>query len=275
MAAGWPTKVTYANGDLFNASDINDTNGTLNYINPTSATDNQVLTRDAAASGKVKWANSPANTLTTKGDLYYASAANTPARLGIGTTDQILAVSASGVPAWTTGGGGMTLLASTTSLGSVNTYTFSSISQSYTRLYIRLVKIGSSASAEQLQLRINGVTATNCYLYSYNTSSTSAPVVGGSTALPISNGAVGTFATDGGITIHDYTSTAVAAKAVNWSVGNLNTSSSASAMTGIGVIAGTTANGYEGCGAVNSITFLTAAGSNFASTSAIYLYGEK
>jgi hypothetical protein len=57
MAAGWPTKVTYANGDVYSASDVNDTNGTLNYINPTSATDGQVLTRNNASSGKVKWAN--------------------------------------------------------------------------------------------------------------------------------------------------------------------------------------------------------------------------
>jgi len=56
MAAGWPTKVTYANGDVFSASDINDTNGTLNYIDPTSATDGQILTRDNASGGKVKWA---------------------------------------------------------------------------------------------------------------------------------------------------------------------------------------------------------------------------
>jgi hypothetical protein len=41
-----------------------------------------------------------ANTLTTTtGDIIYASAANTPARLGIGSTDQVLKVSG-GVPAW-------------------------------------------------------------------------------------------------------------------------------------------------------------------------------
>ena len=39
--------------------------------------------------------------LTTTGDTYYASAAGTPARLGIGTTDQVLKVTA-GVPAWST-----------------------------------------------------------------------------------------------------------------------------------------------------------------------------
>jgi hypothetical protein len=41
------------------------------------------------------------STLTTTGDIYYASAANTPARLGIGSTDQVLKVTA-GVPAWAT-----------------------------------------------------------------------------------------------------------------------------------------------------------------------------
>lgn len=40
------------------------------------------------------------NTLTTTtGDIIYASAANTPARLGIGSTDQVLKVSG-GIPAW-------------------------------------------------------------------------------------------------------------------------------------------------------------------------------
>jgi hypothetical protein len=42
------------------------------------------------------------NTLTSAtGDIIYASAANTPARLGIGSTDQVLKVT-SGVPAWAT-----------------------------------------------------------------------------------------------------------------------------------------------------------------------------
>lgn len=45
------------------------------------------------------------STLTTKGDIYYASAANTPARLGIGSSGQVLTVS-NGVPAWATPSGG-------------------------------------------------------------------------------------------------------------------------------------------------------------------------
>ena len=32
MAVGFPAKTTYANGDVFSASDINDTNGTINLL---------------------------------------------------------------------------------------------------------------------------------------------------------------------------------------------------------------------------------------------------
>ena len=95
-------------------------------------------------------------TLTTTGDIYYASAANTPARLGIGTTGQVLNV-ASGVPAWATASaGGMTLL-STTTLSGVST-TVSSISQSYKNLYIEWQGVTSDTdSVYDIQLNaVNG-----------------------------------------------------------------------------------------------------------------------
>ena len=43
--------------------------------------------------------------LTTTGDTYYASSAGTPARLGVGTTGNVLTVSG-GVPAWSAPAGG-------------------------------------------------------------------------------------------------------------------------------------------------------------------------
>jgi hypothetical protein len=46
MAVGFPAKTTYANGDVFSASDINDTNGTLNLLGQsvtTSAGKNAVI----------------------------------------------------------------------------------------------------------------------------------------------------------------------------------------------------------------------------------------
>ena len=53
------------------------------------------------------------STLSTTGDIYYASSANTPARLGIGSTGNVLTV-ASGIPSWAApaGGGGLTSIAS-------------------------------------------------------------------------------------------------------------------------------------------------------------------
>jgi len=48
------------------------------------------------------------STLTTTGDIYYASGANTPARLGIGSSAQVLTV-ASGIPSWATPAGGKVL----------------------------------------------------------------------------------------------------------------------------------------------------------------------
>ena len=48
------------------------------------------------------------NTLTTTtGDMIYASGANTPARLGIGTSGQVLKVSAGGIPEWGTSASGV------------------------------------------------------------------------------------------------------------------------------------------------------------------------
>jgi len=46
MAVGWPTKTTYANGDVYSASDVNDTNGTINLLGQsvtTSAGKNGVI----------------------------------------------------------------------------------------------------------------------------------------------------------------------------------------------------------------------------------------
>lgn len=45
---------------------------------------------------------------TTTGDTIYASSANTPARLAIGTENQVLSVSAGGVPEWKTLAAGTT-----------------------------------------------------------------------------------------------------------------------------------------------------------------------
>jgi len=49
MAVGFPTKVSYANGDVFSASDINDTNGTINLL--TSSTLSRIGGKNALING--------------------------------------------------------------------------------------------------------------------------------------------------------------------------------------------------------------------------------
>jgi hypothetical protein len=67
------------------------------------------------------------STLTTTGDIYYASAANTPARLGIGSTGNVLTV-ASGIPSWAAPAGGGKVLqvvqGTTTTQTTITTTTF-------------------------------------------------------------------------------------------------------------------------------------------------------
>lgn len=75
------------------------------------------------------WANldttGMTNPMTTTGDTIYSSSGSTPARLGIGSTGQVLTVSG-GLPSWATpaSGGGMTLISTTTLSGASTTITF-------------------------------------------------------------------------------------------------------------------------------------------------------
>jgi hypothetical protein len=112
--------------------------------------DTQMKTNADAATQKA--------TLTTTGDIYYASAGSTPARLGIGTTGQVLQVTG-GLPAWGTApAGGMTLLSTTTLSGA--TTTISSIPTGYVDLRLILRNVDFSASGS-LQIYFNGDTAAN------------------------------------------------------------------------------------------------------------------
>ena len=60
-------------------------------------------------------------TFTTVGDLLYASATSTPVRLGIGTQNQVLSVSNTGIPEWKTLPTGYSLPSQTGKSGSVLT----------------------------------------------------------------------------------------------------------------------------------------------------------
>jgi hypothetical protein len=100
----------------------------------------------------------PDSLLTTTGDVIYASAANTPARLGIGTTGQFLSVSG-GVPAWANAAGFGTTVLSTTSLSGSST-TISGISgANYSALYLITTGLQSTLNNSSANITINGVTS--------------------------------------------------------------------------------------------------------------------
>ncbi len=77
--------------------------GSVQLSDSTSTTSSVLAATPTAVKSAYDLANGaiPKTLTTTTGDIIYASAANTPARLGIGTTDQVLKVTA-GVPAWAT-----------------------------------------------------------------------------------------------------------------------------------------------------------------------------
>ena len=77
--------------------------GAVQLSDSTSTTSSVLAATPTAVKSAYDLANGaiPKTLTTTTGDIIYASAANTPARLGIGTTGQNLVV-ASGIPSWAT-----------------------------------------------------------------------------------------------------------------------------------------------------------------------------
>ena len=163
-------EAVYRNGVLLSrGNDYTATNGTtVTLIDATITGDiieifaNQTIPLADTYSQTVANGKFINNTLTTTtGDIIYASAANTPARLGIGSSAQVLTVSG-GIPAWAApAAGGMTELASGSLSGT--TTTISSISGSYRnlQLFIRDYIGGNTNGGFYISLRVNGDSGSN------------------------------------------------------------------------------------------------------------------
>ena len=70
MATGWPMKVTYANGDVYSASDVNDTNGTINLLGASvayAAGKNKIINGDFGV-----WQRGTSFTITPGSPIYTA-----------------------------------------------------------------------------------------------------------------------------------------------------------------------------------------------------------
>ena len=124
------------------------------------------------------------NTLTsTTGDIIYASAANTPARLGIGSSAQVLSVSG-GIPAWSTPAAGAMTFITRSTASAVATVTLDSIFSSTYDTYLVVIEslVVSSAGSTYIQLRYGSTTETGGSYYgttiNFAATTTSAVIAG-------------------------------------------------------------------------------------------------
>jgi hypothetical protein len=98
---------------------------------------------------------------TTAGDVDYYTSSTAKARLGIGTTGQVLTV-AGGVPSWAnaSASGGLTLISETTA-SALASLSLSSIPSTYKQLFVVWQGIYHSASGNRFDLRFNADSAAN------------------------------------------------------------------------------------------------------------------
>ena len=201
---------------------------------------------------------------TTTGDIIYASAANTPARLGIGSSAQVLTV-ASGVPSWATpSSGGMTLISTTTLTGAQIDLT--SIPQTHNSLRLVIRNYLPADDANRLAYRFNADTGTRYRNAEYQTDFEGASAFNQTNLFTTTqDNAVGT----GLIVIDfpDYTN-ATTMKWVNTVAQTIDatTTTSFRLFKAIGV--------YNQTAAITQINLLNYAGGNFTSGTAL-LYGVK
>ena len=128
-------------------------------------TTNQVLAKNSNTDMDFKWVTDAAgmtNPMTTTGDTIYSSSGSTPARLGIGSTGQVLTV-AGGVPTWAAAGAAATsyTLINTggTTLTGASTITITGLS-GYNKLAI-YVDGASAGSGAYFDYRFNSDTGNN------------------------------------------------------------------------------------------------------------------
>lgn len=121
--------------------------GAVQLSDSTSTTSSILAATPTAVKSAYDLANGaiPKTLTTTTGDIIYASSANTPARLGIGSTGQSLVVTA-GVPSWATPASGSMTLLSTTPTTSGTVIRITDVSQAYKKLHIRIMGVQAASN---------------------------------------------------------------------------------------------------------------------------------
>lgn len=221
-------------------------------------------THDYAASAHNHDSTYIAKTLTNAtGDIIYASAANTPARLGIGSSNQLLRVSSGGIPEWATVSAGSLTLLSTTTLTGQNV-SITGISQNYTDLIISIYQVNPSNTANLFVELRNGANPQTISVAGYtgnafsNYNQNSSIQIGGGAFI------TGETANNNYIYVQDYKSTTEYKRNLN-SRGLFTTSGFA--------LTGYNYDGYiNGTSAINAV-FVDLAGTNTFSSGTVQIWG--
>jgi hypothetical protein len=124
-------------------------------------------TTSAAIFFAVDAADGMSNPLTTTGDIIYSSSGTTAARLGIGSTSQVLTV-ASGIPSWATPAtatSGLTFISKTAFTGQTTVNINSVFTSTYANYYLVMdsVNTGATTCDVSFRLRASGTDTTANY----------------------------------------------------------------------------------------------------------------
>jgi len=116
------------------------------------------------------------NPMTTTGDIIYSSSGSTPARLGIGTTGQVVTV-ASGLPSWATPAAALALVTSGT-FSSVTSFSVNNCFSATYKNYQIFINPTSTSATNTLKLRVSGTDSST----GWYTGSIAQPCNGGAVA---------------------------------------------------------------------------------------------
>lgn len=231
------------------------------------------LTAGASSGEAATYEQTPASILTTQGDLLYASAANTPARLAKGTAFQVLRTnSGATAPEWVSGG--MHQITTSTLGADTASFDLTSIPSGYSHLVLTwMLRTNRSATTDSALVSLNNDTTNANYDRTYvqwAATQTIAQVLGASGSrnnipLPAASASAGYFGM-GYLYIGNYASTTqykvVQHYGTQW-VGR----------TANDVLFFQCMQGWASTNAVSQITLAPNVGSNFKSGSSVTLYG--
>lgn len=205
-----------------------------------------------------------------KGDLIAATAADTPARLAVGTNGQVLtadSTAATGIKWATPTSGSMTLLSTTTLNSGTTSQTISSISSAYTQILIIAKNVRMNSGGASWTARLNSDTGTN-YISGVQTvfGATNYPQTAYATSiyLALRNSGSANWNQQGYGTFKLYNYNAAGQCQMDFNLITNDGNSSANLVASVGTAV------YNASAAVSSITFI--ADTNFTSGT-VLIYG--